>query len=181
MCAEGPTIRSRSSPWRPVISASAISSAITPTITPRIEMKEMSEMNACFRRASRYRVATNSSKGSSMRFAIMPRGSRKPCRVELGSIGPSGGCATVYFWFSTRCRQLRALRDLESRSRSSSRTHQRKEDDVADRRTVGQQHHEPIDAHALSGGRRQPVLERTDVVLVHRMRLADARCLHGEL
>ncbi len=52
-CAAEPTIRSRSSPWRPVISASAISSAMTPTVTPRIEIREMSEMNACLRRASR--------------------------------------------------------------------------------------------------------------------------------
>ena len=52
-CAADPTIRSRSSPWRPVISASAMSSAITPTVTPRIEMREINEMNACLRRASR--------------------------------------------------------------------------------------------------------------------------------
>ena len=45
--------RSRSSPCRPVISASAMSSAITPTMTPSTEMKEMSEMNACLRLASR--------------------------------------------------------------------------------------------------------------------------------
>jgi hypothetical protein len=30
-----------------------MSSAITPTATPMMEMSEMSEMNACFRRASR--------------------------------------------------------------------------------------------------------------------------------
>ena len=48
-----PTIRSRSSAWRPVISASAISSAMTPTETPSTEISEISEMKACFRRASR--------------------------------------------------------------------------------------------------------------------------------
>ena len=34
-------ILSRSSPWRPVISASAMTSAITPTVTPIIEISEM--------------------------------------------------------------------------------------------------------------------------------------------
>ena len=46
-------MRSRSSPCRPVISASATISAITPTATPSVEMSEISEMNACLRRASR--------------------------------------------------------------------------------------------------------------------------------
>ena len=35
------------------MSASAMRSAMTPTITPMTEMKEMREMKACFRRASR--------------------------------------------------------------------------------------------------------------------------------
>ena len=30
-----------------------MTSAVTPTATPSIEINEMSEMNACFRRASR--------------------------------------------------------------------------------------------------------------------------------
>ena len=42
-------MRSRSSPCRPVISASAMSTAITPTITPSTEISEISEMNACLR------------------------------------------------------------------------------------------------------------------------------------
>ena len=46
-------MRSRSSFCSPVISASAISTAMTPTPTPMTEMKEISEMNACFRFASR--------------------------------------------------------------------------------------------------------------------------------
>ena len=46
-------MRSRSSPCSPVISASAMISAITPTATPIVEISEMSEMNACLRRASR--------------------------------------------------------------------------------------------------------------------------------
>ena len=46
-------MRSRSSLCRPVISASAMTSAMTPTVTPRVEMSEMTEMNACFRLASR--------------------------------------------------------------------------------------------------------------------------------
>ena len=44
------------------MSASAMSSAMTPTATPSTEISEISEMNACLRRASRYRSATNSSK-----------------------------------------------------------------------------------------------------------------------
>src|SRR3954462_11409410 len=56
-------MRSRSSPCSPVINASATISAITPTATPSVEIREISEMNACLRLASRYRMATNSSKG----------------------------------------------------------------------------------------------------------------------
>ena len=48
-----PTMRSRSSPCTPVISASAMISAITPTPTPTIDTAEMSEMNAWRRRAVR--------------------------------------------------------------------------------------------------------------------------------
>ena len=40
------------------MSASAITSAMTPTVTPSVEISEMTEMNACFRLASRYRSAT---------------------------------------------------------------------------------------------------------------------------
>ena len=36
---------------------------------------------------------------------------------------------------------------------------------------VGEQHHQAIDADSLARGRRHAKLERTDVVLVHRMRL----------
>ena len=46
-------MRSRSSCCSPVISASAMISAMTPTVTPSVEMNEMTEMNACFRLASR--------------------------------------------------------------------------------------------------------------------------------
>ena len=49
--------------------------------------------------------------------------------------------------------------------------HEREQNDVSDRRTVGQQHHEPIDADAFAAGRRQAVLEGADVVLVHLVRL----------
>ena len=46
-------MRSRSSCCSPVISASAMTSAITPTVTPSVEISEITEMNACFRLASR--------------------------------------------------------------------------------------------------------------------------------
>ena len=49
-------------------------------------------------------------------------------------------------------------------------SHQRKQDHVADRRAVGEQHDQAIDADALAGRRRHPVSERPDVVLVHRVR-----------
>src|SRR5450759_703680 len=62
---------------------------------------------------------------------------------------------------------LRSLRAL----RSISFPHKREQDHVADRRAVGQQHDEPVDADAFPAGRWQAVLERADVVLVHRVRL----------
>src|SRR5712692_3460781 len=49
--------------------------------------------------------------------------------------------------------------------------HEREENNVSNGWTVGQQHHQPIDPYALAAGRGQAVLERADVVLVHRMRL----------
>src|SRR5262245_41156896 len=49
-------------------------------------------------------------------------------------------------------------------------THQRKQNYIPDRRAVRQQHDEAIDPDALAGGRRQTVLERADVVFVHRVR-----------
>ena len=39
---------------------------MTPTVTPSVEMNEITEMNACFRLASRYRSATWSSNGMFM-------------------------------------------------------------------------------------------------------------------
>ncbi len=59
--------------------------------------------------------------------------------------------------------------------------HQRKQDDITNRRAVGQQHDEPIDADALAGGRRQAVLEGADVVLVHDVRFEVAGGPAGQL
>src|SRR6185436_2589602 len=136
MCGFDPRMRSRSSPCRPVIRARAITSAMTPTMTPSVEMSEMTEMNACLRLASRYLSAICSSKGTSMALSS-PQVSVRLLRVV-------------------------ALR--------STPAHQREQDDVTNRRAVGQQHDQPVDADPLAGGRRQPILERADVVLVHRMR-----------
>ena len=61
------------------------------------------------------------------------------------------------------------------------RTHQREQDDITDRRAVGQHHHQPIDPDALSARRRQPVFQRADVVLVHRVRFLIALRALGEL
>src|SRR6267142_2517459 len=51
------------------------------------------------------------------------------------------------------------------------RAKQRKQNHVAYRSRVGEQHGEAVDPHALAGRRRQPVGKRTDVVLVHDVRL----------
>src|SRR5688572_32840466 len=63
----------------------------------------------------------------------------------------------------------------------STRPHQRKQDDVADRRAVGEQHDQPVDADAFSGGGRHAVFERPDVILVHRVRLFVAASAAAEL
>src|SRR6185503_16678119 len=57
---------------------------------------------------------------------------------------------------------------------SAFRTHVREQDHVADRRAVGEEHHEPVDAEPGPRGRRQAVLERADVVgvVVHRFLLS---------
>ena len=46
-------MRARISDCSPVISPSAISTAITPTATPSTATAEITEMKACFRRAVR--------------------------------------------------------------------------------------------------------------------------------
>ena len=50
----------------------------------------------------------------------------------------------------------------------------REQDHVADRRAVGEQHDEAVDADAGAGRRRHAVLERADVVgvVMHRFRVA---------
>ena len=53
MCATAPSSLARSSPCRPVMSASAMMSAITPTATPIVENSETSETRAWRRGASR--------------------------------------------------------------------------------------------------------------------------------
>src|SRR3954470_18232816 len=116
MCAFDPRIRSRSSPCRPVMTASAMTTAMTPTVTPTVEISEITETKACLRLASRYRSAIWSSKGT------------------LSSVPLA---------------------------------HQRKQNHVADRRAVGEQHHEAIDADAFPTGGRQAVFERANVIVVH--------------
>ena len=54
------------------------------------------------------------------------------------------------------------------------RPHRRECDDVADRRAVGQQHHQPVNADAETAAGRQTVFERRDVILVERLRLVVA-------
>jgi hypothetical protein len=44
-----------------VIRAIAIIRAITPIVIPRVEIEVITEINACFRLAVRYRLATNHS------------------------------------------------------------------------------------------------------------------------
>ena len=47
------------------------------------------------------------------------------------------------------------------------RFHRGEEDNVADRRAVGEQHYESIQAHTQAACGRQAVFERVDKVLVH--------------
>src|SRR6266571_3266349 len=123
-----PRMRSRSSCWRPVISASAMTSAMTPTVTPSVEMNEMTEMNACFRFASRYRMATCSSNGRS-----------RMNHANAKARNSDNGLSCFRAFVADSAFMDRILIPL---------THQGKQDDVADRCTVGQEHHEPIDADA---------------------------------
>src|SRR6185436_20360846 len=58
---------------------------------------------------------------------------------------------------------------------------QREEDHVPDGRPVREEHGEPVDPHALAGGRRQSVLQRANVVLVEPMRLLVPRLPRVEL
>src|SRR5690606_35794246 len=130
-------------PCTPVISASAMMTAITPTPTPRTETAEIREMKACRRRAVRYRRATNHANapgGCAIALPIVPDGA---------SVARRGGI-------------------------HRTRPHQRKQDDIANRRAVGEEHHQPIDANPFPAGRRQSVLERPDVILIHLMRLGIA-------
>ena len=53
--------------------------------------------------------------------------------------------------------------------------HRRKENHVADRGLVGQQHDQPVDADPHAAGRRHAVLERADIVGVELMRLLVTR------
>src|SRR5712691_6547864 len=119
-----PRMRSRSSCWRPVISASAITSAMTPTVTPSVEMNEMTEMNACFRFASRYRRATCSSNGRSLID-----------HANVNARNNDRGLSSFRAFVANSAFIGRILIPL---------THQGEQDDVADRRAIGQEHHEPI-------------------------------------
>ena len=59
--------------------------------------------------------------------------------------------------------------------------HVREQQHVADRRRIGQQHHQAVDADALPGRRWHAVLERGDVVGVEVHRLEVAGVLLGDL
>jgi len=111
-------MRSRSSCWRPVISASAMTSAMTPTVTRAWEIRDDRDER------------------------LLPFGEQIP----------------------------RATWSSKGRSNSLSFSHQREQNHVSDRWAIGQEHHEPIDADAFAAGRRQAVLERPDVIFVHRVR-----------
>src|SRR5258705_13958998 len=54
------------------------------------------------------------------------------------------------------------------------RPHLREQNYIADACAVGQQHHQPVNSKAGTRGRRQTVLERTDIVgvVIHRLRVA---------
>ena len=63
-----------------------------------------------------------------------------------------------------------AISSEPSAAQATPFPHQRKQDHVANRLAVRQQHHQPVDADAFAGGRRQPIFERADIVLVHGVR-----------
>jgi len=48
--------------------------------------------------------------------------------------------------------------------------HVRKEDDFPNGRSIGEQHDQTVDADALTGGRRHPVLQGFNIVVIHTMR-----------
>src|SRR5207248_4607654 len=74
-----------------------------------------------------------------------------------------------------------SFRISSSGSTSALATQVREEEHVADRGLVGHEHHQPIHAHPEAAGRRHPLLEGGDVVLVHRVGLAGARAGGGDL
>src|SRR5262245_19418990 len=185
MCGFEPRMRSRTSCWRPVISASAMTSAITPTVTPSVEMNEMTEMNACLRLASRYRTATWSSNGRST-FIPLAAGPH-PRRVL--TLMPRSGCSGLRSAWPQALFPLaagphpRRVLTLTPRRGSAVRgsvwpqallsfslPHEREQNHISNRWTVREQHHQAIDADALPAGRRQAVFEGADVVLVHLVR-----------
>src|SRR6266487_1602124 len=173
MCGFAPTIRSRISPCNPVIRASAMTSAMTPTVTPSVEMNEITEMNACFRLASRYRSATWSSKGTSI-TPVLSAASRQAATSLATKSRRSRRRKTcpVFFVGSSWLRAfVVAFVFLRGLATSVSFPHQRKQDHVANRRAVGEEHDQAIDPYALAGRGRQAVLEGMDVIVVHFVRL----------
>src|ERR1700704_2391945 len=79
--------------------------------------------------------------------------------------GPSAAVSNGY-------QLLRALR---------LRPHVWEQDDIANARTVGQEHHQPVDADAQAAGGRHAVFERADVVGVVVHGLLVTRFLHARL
>src|SRR5436309_11476763 len=176
MCGFAPTIRSWISPCNPVIRASAMTSAMTPTVTPSVEMNEITEMNACFRLASRYRSATWSSKGKSITSVLSAASWQTATSLATKATKSRRSrrrkTCTVFFVGSSCLRVfVVALVLLRGLATSVSLPHQRKQDHVANRRAVGQEHDQAIDPYPLAGRGRQAVLEGMDVIVVHFVRL----------
>ena len=125
-CAADPTMRSRSSPWRPVMSASTTRSAVTPTATPMPEMSEITEMKACFRRARRYRTAMNSSNGSPLIAdgRQLTANDRTDGRIAGASAGTESRRESTGCWSAAsrgdRCRRL-PRRSAAGRTRAPAR------------------------------------------------------------
>ena len=81
-------------------------------------------------------------------------GYRKPPNFafKIPTITLKNSCLPLHFFFLCLC---------------ISAAHVGEEDDVPDRRGVGQQHHQPVDADPLARRRRHAVFQGPDVVLVH--------------
>src|SRR5690606_26216578 len=98
--------------------------------------------------------------------------SRMPSSHLMASSTRIGACAStmrsdrlrITSWYCSLC--FTAMSGSFQSAASLLRTHVREQDDVTDRRRVGQQHHQTVNADALTGGRRHAVFQRPNEVRI---------------